>query len=265
MCEAALGTDSAGSIRIPAACCGIVGFKPTHGLVPTEGVFPLAPSFDTAGPMARTVAGCEAAMRALAPGLESTEVDLHDVRIGIAWLDHADAGVRARVEHVVTLFGERKPLELTFSRQAYPAFMREAANVHRDLFAEHRDLYGGNVRTKIERCLQVTEKEYEDAVATRERFRETSVEAVGRQVDLVVTPTLPCVAPPVGVGDLALRERLISLTYPFNALGWPALALPCGSAEHGLPASVQLAAPADCDAFVLAAGASIGRAIGSPL
>ncbi|MBA2537440.1 MAG: amidase [Actinobacteria bacterium] len=265
MCEAAVGTDSAGSIRIPAACCGIVGFKPTHGLVPTDGVFPLAPSFDTVGPMARTVAGCEAAMRALAPELERADVDLQSIRIGVAWLDEADASVRARVEHVATLFRKRKPLELTFPREAYPAFMREAANVHHDLFAEHRDLYGTNVRTKIERCLRVTDDEYEAAVATRERFRERTAEAVDGQVDLVLTPTLPCVAPPVGIGDLALRERLISLTYPFSALGWPALALPCGEAEDVLPASVQLAAPAGSDAFVLAAGAAVERALASPV
>ena len=266
MCEAALGTDSAGSIRIPAACCGIVGFKPTHGLVPTEGVFPLAPSFDTAGPMARTVSECAAAMRALEPGLEPPEtVHLDDLRIGVAWFDEVDAGVRARVDHAATLFGERTTMDLTFPRGAYAAFMREAADVHRELFSDRRDLYGATVRLKIERCLAVTDEEYEEAVTTRERFREISTEAVDGKVDLVLSPTLPCVAPPVGIGDLALRDRLISLTYPFSALGWPALALPCGPAEDGLPASVQLAAPGGRDAFLLSVGAELERLLSSPV
>jgi aspartyl-tRNA(Asn)/glutamyl-tRNA(Gln) amidotransferase subunit A len=266
MCDAALGTDSAGSIRIPAACCGVVGFKPTHGRVPTDGVFPLAPSFDTAGPMARTVSGCAAAMRALDPDLESPDaVVLDDLRIGVAWLGEADPGVRARVDRAASLFGGRTPIDLSFPREAYPAFMREAADVHRDLFAEHRDLYGENVRTKIERCLAVTDEEYDEAVATRMRFRELASGAVDGNVDLVLSPTLPCVAPPVGIGDLALRERLISLTYPFSALGWPALALPCGPAEDGLPASVQLAAPQGRDAFLLAVGAALEGALASPV
>jgi aspartyl-tRNA(Asn)/glutamyl-tRNA(Gln) amidotransferase subunit A len=75
LADAALGTDSGGSIRIPAACCAIVGFKPTYGLAPVDGVFPLAPSYDHVGPMARDVAACAELMRALVPGLEATVVE----------------------------------------------------------------------------------------------------------------------------------------------------------------------------------------------
>jgi len=97
LADAALGTDSGGSIRIPAACCGVVGFKPTHGLVSLEGCFPLAPSYDHAGPMARDVAGCVALMRALAPELGPVEVgSLDRVLVGIAWCEHADPLVRQR-------------------------------------------------------------------------------------------------------------------------------------------------------------------------
>jgi aspartyl-tRNA(Asn)/glutamyl-tRNA(Gln) amidotransferase subunit A len=264
LCDVALGTDSAGSIRIPAACCGVVGFKPTHGNVSTEGVFPLAPSFDTAGPMARTVAECVEVLRALGLDLSSSPVDLADVRVGVAWLEHADAGVRERVEHAVARFGESKPVDMpVVLQEVYPVFMREAADVHRELFAEHRPLYGENVRTKIERCLRVTDEEYDDALRARDRYRDAWLEAVDSKVDVVVTPTIPCVAPPIGIGDLALRERLISLTYPFSVLGWPAVALPCGAAEDGLPASVQLAATRGKDAHVLACAFTLEGALAS--
>ena len=264
MCDAALGTDSAGSIRIPAACCGVAGFKPTHGRVPIDGVFPLAPSFDTAGPMARTVGECAAAMRALDQTLPTTPVALADLRVGIAWLEAADPLVRARVAEAASLFTERRTLELPFGRELHPVFMREVADVHRSLFAERRDLYGESVRIKVERCLAVESDAYEAALAARERYHEAWSEAV-RDVDLLLTPTLPCVAPPAGIGDLALRETLIRFTFPISALGWPAVSLPCGPAEDGLPASVQLTAPSAKDDFVLGAGIALERALASPV
>jgi aspartyl-tRNA(Asn)/glutamyl-tRNA(Gln) amidotransferase subunit A len=264
LCDLALGTDSAGSIRIPAACCGITGFKPTHGLVPTDGVFPLAPSFDTAGPMAQTVRECADAMGLLAPGLGREELDPAELDVGVAWLDRADPLVAARVNDAAECFPRRRPLEFPLpERTTYTAFMREAADVHRELFARHRELYGDNVRTKIERCLLVTDEEVDAAHDAREAYRTRAEEALG-ELDLLLVPTLAFVAPPVEVPELELRERMIELTYPFNHLGWPALALPCGPAEHGLPASVSLVGRPGADALVLAAGESLERALSSP-
>jgi aspartyl-tRNA(Asn)/glutamyl-tRNA(Gln) amidotransferase subunit A len=260
LCAVALGTDSAGSIRIPAACCGIVGFKPTHGLVPMEGCWPLAPSYDTGGPMTRDVAACVAMMKALVPSFDPTEVELGDVVVGVAWLERADPLVRARVEAAASLFPQRRALELPLLQQeTYPVFMREAAGVHRELFSEHSEQYGDNVRTKIERCLAVTDEEYERALAARKQYVEKLSAAI-ESVDLVLTPTLECVAPPVA-DDLVLRERVIRLTYPFNVVGWPALAMPCGRAEDSLPASLSLAAPRERDAYVLGAGIALEAAL----
>jgi aspartyl-tRNA(Asn)/glutamyl-tRNA(Gln) amidotransferase subunit A len=136
--------------------------------------------------------------------------------------------------------------------------MHEVATVHRELFDEHSDAYGENVRLKIERCLRVTESDADAARTRRDEVRERFLEATG-DVDLLLTPTVPFVAPAADADEIAFRKRGISLTYPFNCLGWPALALPCGAAEDGLPASVQLVGKLDDDALVLGVGASLVR------
>jgi aspartyl-tRNA(Asn)/glutamyl-tRNA(Gln) amidotransferase subunit A len=259
---AALGTDTGGSIRIPAACCGIVGFKPTHGLVPIDGCFPLAPSFDHAGPMARSVGECAAMMAALVPGLEQRELgSLADVEVGVAWIDLADPLVARRVSEAARTFPSRRPLLLPRPRNVTAVFEREVGDVHRTRFAEHRGGYSRNVAAKIERCLAVSDAQFEAGVRERERYRERMAAALAG-VDLVVTPTLRCVAPPAGIDELSIRPTLTSLTFPFNAIGAPALALPCGPAEGGLPASVQLIGPPGADALVLAAGALLEGRLG---
>jgi aspartyl-tRNA(Asn)/glutamyl-tRNA(Gln) amidotransferase subunit A len=258
LADVALGSDSGGSIRIPGGWCGVVGFKPTWGLVSLEGCFPLASSFDHAGPMARTVGECEEAMRVLAPGFEPHEVELDDVRAGFAWTERADPLLRARVEEAIARFPGAQAIELPDVTPTYPLFMREVADVHRELFSEHSESYGENVRPKIERCLAVGDAEAETASRVREELRAAYLEAT-EDVDVLLTPTVPMVAPPADADELGFRERGISLTYPFNCLGWPALALPCGPAEDGLPASLQVVGKPGADAFVLGVGASLVR------
>ena len=260
--ELALGTDSAGSIRLPAAWCGVVGFKPTHGLVPVEGCFPLAPSYDVVGPMASSVDGCERLLQVLAPGFEPAALEsLEELEVGVAWLDRADPLVRERVAVAAALFPRRRELELPLAPSNRADFMREAADVHRALFPGNEELYGENVRSKIERCLRVTDAEVAAAERERAEYRERMAEAAGG-LDLLVTPTVAFVAPPADVDELEMRGVGTSLTYPSSALGWPALALPCGSAEDGLPASVQLTAPARRDARVLAGGRLLESLLG---
>jgi aspartyl-tRNA(Asn)/glutamyl-tRNA(Gln) amidotransferase subunit A len=253
LAEAALGTDSGGSIRIPSACCGTVGFKPTYDLVPTDGCFPLAPSFDHVGPMARSVQGCVALLTSLAPEFEPRELEsLEEVSVAVAWTDEADPLVAARVRKAAARFPRRADIEWPRAR-IDAAFMREVADVHRELYAENAELYGEEVAVKIERCLAVTDHEATQAQRAREQYRERCDDELSGY-DLLLTPTLSCVAPQVGIGDITLRTTLTRNTLPFNALGWPALALPCGPAEDGLPASVQLVGRPGTDALVLAAG-----------
>jgi aspartyl-tRNA(Asn)/glutamyl-tRNA(Gln) amidotransferase subunit A len=254
LAEAALGTDSGGSIRIPAACCGVVGFKPTFDLVPPAGCFPLAPSFDHVGPMAATVEDCRELLESIAPTFRRQDLESpEEVAIAIAWLDEADRLVRTRVEGAAARFPNSAYVD--WPRPSIGAlFMHEVANVHRELFAEQAELYGEELSVKIDRCLAVSDAEAARAERARAEYRERCAELLD-DFDLLLTPTLQCVAPPTGIGDLALRERLIANTLPFNTLGWPALAVPCGAAEDGLPASVQLVGKPGADALVMAAGA----------
>jgi aspartyl-tRNA(Asn)/glutamyl-tRNA(Gln) amidotransferase subunit A len=261
LADAALGSDSGGSIRIPAAWCGVVGFKPTFDLVSLEGCFPLAPSFDHAGPMARSVRECVAMLEALAPGFHSERsVSLDELEVAVAWTELADPLVRERVDAAAALFPRTTRIEFPLAAAIGPAFMREAADVHRGLFPERADDYGDNVRTKLERCLALTEAEVETARQAREAHRAEAERAIGN-ADLLVTPTLAFVAPPADVVELEIRVRTIQFTIPFNSLGWPALALPCGPAEDGLQASVQLVGRPGTDALVLAAGEALEAAL----
>src|SRR6476620_5388370 len=171
LADAALGTDSGGSIRIPAACCGVVGFKPTYGLVWLQGCFPLAPSFDDDGPMARSVEECESMLETLAPSFEPAALEsLEELRVGVSWIDQAEPLVAARVQEAAAHFPDRRDVELRFPREVDDLFMREVADVHRELFAEHGDLYGEDVASKIERCLEVSDSEAQAAARAREAY-----------------------------------------------------------------------------------------------
>jgi len=251
--DLALGTDSAGSIRIPAAWCGVVGFKPSYGLVPVDGCFPLAPSFDVVGPIASTVEGCEDLMRALVPNFPSNNElrALSELEVGVAWLEEAEPDVRAGVAAAAAHFPNRRAIELPLAPKNRADFMLEVADVHRALFPGNEEMYGENVRGKIERCLDVTEAEAAAAAREREEYRER-VEAALEGIDVLVTPSVPFVAPPADVDELTIRGPGTMFTYPFSALGWPALAL---------PPYVQLVARPGQDALLLA----VGKLLASPV
>ena len=255
--DGALGTDTGGSIRIPAACCGIAGFKPSFGLVPIDGVFPLAPSFDHAGPMARDVGGCVELMRALVPGFVAAT--LGDVRVGVTWVDRCEPLVAARMLEAAAVFGA-VPVEFPTAEAVSPAFMREVGDVHRELYPDNAELYGDNIRGKIERCIALDDATYASAVEERRRVTARAEQALDG-LDLLLAPTLGFVAPQADAVEVEIRAAVTLFTFPFNALGWPALALPAGPAEDGLPASVQVIGRGGSDALVLAAGLALEAAL----
>jgi aspartyl-tRNA(Asn)/glutamyl-tRNA(Gln) amidotransferase subunit A len=253
LADAALGTDSGGSIRIPAACCGIVGFKPSYDLVPLDGCFPLAPTFDHAGPMARSVGECVAMMEALVPGFRREP--FRRASIGSAWIDRCEPLVARRLQEVADVAGAR-PVDFPLPAGVGPAFMGEVADVHRDLFAESAESYGANVRSKVERCLALSELEIAAGRDARTEYVARASEAM-EGLDLLLVPTLAFVAPRLPADEQDVREAILQFTFPFNALGWPALALPAGPAEDGLPASIQIVGRPGDDALVLAAGEAL--------
>jgi Asp-tRNA(Asn)/Glu-tRNA(Gln) amidotransferase A subunit family amidase len=210
--------------------------------------------------MARDVDGCVRQLEALVDDFAGTSLDsLEEVEVAVAWIEDAEPLVAARVREATAHFPRARDLD--WPRPHIDAlFMREVADVHRELYAENAELYGDEVATKIERCLAVSDAEATLAARNRDEYHEQCT-ALLDGFDLLLTPTLSCVAPPLGIGDLALRATLIRNTLPFNTLGWPALVLPCGPAEDGLPASIQLIGRPGSDALVLAAGEQLATAL----
>ena len=262
LADAALGSDTGGSIRIPAACCGVVGFKPTYGLVPLEGCFPLAPSLDHAGPMARSVEECTAMLEALVPGFERASLgSLEEVEVGVAWTEHAEPLVRARVEEAAAAL-PRPPRGRPPARRGASA-PSSCARWQTSTASSTPRTPTSTARTSRRRSSSAsrsptpsTRRGCAPATRTASRWRSSSTRSTWSS-----RPTLPFVAPPAGQDERELRGRLTLLTWPFNVLGAPALALPCGPAEDGLPASVQIAGPPGDDALVLAAGALLEHAL----
>jgi Asp-tRNA(Asn)/Glu-tRNA(Gln) amidotransferase A subunit family amidase len=245
MCELGIATDTGCSIRLPASCCGVVGLKPSWGRIPVDGVFSLCPTFDTVGPMARTV-GDVALMWSVLTGEPVPEPRLAGLRIGLITQPPSVGGPALPPNDAATVYVERlEELGATVVEASipeppadtWPLFFYEAAASHRATFPARADEYGANVRAKLELAQAVDSREAASARAAVETWR-----AFRPDVDLYVAPVLGRPVPSVDCDELEVRIPATAFLRCFNVLGWAALAI----------GDLQLVAPRD--EVVLAAG-----------
>lgn len=270
LCAGAIGTDTAGSVRIPAAACGVVGFKPTFGRISRAGVFPLAASLDHVGTLARTVAdaavlfaaveGCDprdpataGAGRRRAAGLPwpegslQQEAPLAGLQVGLPQnffpelSDHENqAAFQRAVDRLVELGASPVPVTLPMVEEAYKHLVfiisREAAQVHRAWFLARPGEYCRDVRERLSWALGVAEATYQKAQEWRRAFVAGLEEVLGR-CHVLATPALPILPPPLGTREVELGGRpvdatiaLSTFTGPFNLTGMPSIVVPAGVA-----------------------------------
>jgi aspartyl-tRNA(Asn)/glutamyl-tRNA(Gln) amidotransferase subunit A len=245
----ALGTDTGGSVRVPAALCGTFGLKVTHGAVPLEGVFPLVPSLDTVGPLADSIEGIELTYRVLS-GDDRPIPAPEQARIGIPqpWHDAAPMAddvaeeFQGAVESLRGMGHEIRPIEMPDvapSMQIVHAIAPEVRQVHRP-FRERGENYGEDVADRLDDAERVTDEEIAEARKWQEMMRTRFADAFAT-VDFLLTPTVPVRRKVIGedaIGDKHYRSVLSYFTSLVNHTLHPALAMPiAGSGEP--PASLQ--------------------------
>ncbi len=274
----ALGTDTAGSVRIPAALCGCVGFKPSWGAISTRGVVPLAPTLDTVGFLTDTVANAARAFSACArPGRAARLA--HPV-IGIIEshaYDRVEDEIVASIEEALRLLESTGARIRRIATTAFadcvgigvPLVRWEAIGYHRQWFPARRGEYGPDVARSLDAAMELKRRDYTEAMAARRALARAARRLLG-DVDLLAGPTVPITAfpnrvayEPVAPGGELPRFALTRLTYPFSLSRLPAITVPCGLTSRGLPVGLQLAAGWQQDVFLLQAASAYEGARGA--
>jgi amidase len=265
--DVAFGSDTGGSIRIPAACCGVAGLKTTRGRIPLDGVLPLAPSLDTVGPMARSVADVARGMALLEPAFAAAPAggigrEGRDLLVGRLRLP-AEPRVDQAVDTALAATGvEVADVVLPGWWPATAAAMRilgaEAWQVHHTLWEHHADELSPDVSARLHDASSVTPADLE-AAWQRARLWETELAEVFTRVDLLALPVLAGPPPPL---EDATRLTDIRYAAPFNLAGVPALALPVRAASPGVPPCLQLVGPLMSEEQLVAFGLEVETAAG---
>ncbi len=278
LCYGAIGTDTAGSIRLPASCCGIVGLKPSYGLVSTRGVIPLSWTHDHAGPMARTVADTALILQAIAsydpadicshkfPAVHypaAMEENTRPLRLGVPrefFWQQLDAEVEQAAEAALKLLSELTTgaHDVRISVPTDTAVFRcEPFSYHQKYLAEHGNEYHPETLRRIRTGAEVTATEYIDGYRKLQQHRR-DILRVFEEVDLLITPTTTILTPTIAGLEAAPQElrpteiRMLRNTRPFNVFGLPTISIPCGFSKSGLPIGLQISGAPGAEGTVLA-------------
>lgn len=255
LCAAATGSDTGGSVRIPAAFCGCVGFKPTFGRISMRGLLGASPTFDHVGFLTRTVEDAEIMFHtALGPpsssAAPSSSASPSNVRVGVAreyFFDGLEPGVAVSVSSALEKF---RALGATVEDIAYPIDAKTMATVFDPVVVfEIWGRYGADWRitpglfsksfAEFFETERPTVTEYESALAALKTY-QAAVDRLFDRVDVIVSPTVPVTAPPIA-GPID-GGKILRNTWPLNAAGTPAISIPCGTDAAGLPVGLQLTA-----------------------
>jgi aspartyl-tRNA(Asn)/glutamyl-tRNA(Gln) amidotransferase subunit A len=265
MAFVATGTDTGGSIRVPASFCGVAGLKPTYGLVDRAGVQPLGLSLDHVGPLARTVDDVRIALDAMSghalsdPGrLRPSPASLREIRIGLPenfYFDtvqpHVKTAVLSAAQRAEDLGARVSPVRVpdveALNQAGLVILLAEAAAVHQ-ANRQRRDDFGSDVLALLDQGALIPAADYVNAQRLR-KLLLAEFHALFRGINCLLTPTTPITAPRIGQKEITLdgvvhdtRMLTTRCVRGFNVLGFPALSIPCGHASDGLPIGLQLAA-----------------------
>ena len=263
--DASLGTDTAGSVRIPAAFCGVTGMRPTEGLVSTRGVVPTAWSLDTVGPLARSAEECERLLETMAGRpLGGGQVG-DELRLGVlaSLFERAEPAVAAACERALDELPGRKdsvvlPLHDEISTITQLIMLPEAANAHLPWLRTRLADYGADVRARLLAGLFLPSPAYVTGLRARRWARAEHERELG-DYDLLVAPAMPITAPRLDAIPEDYRLLLMPYNSPAALLGLPALSMPCGFVD-GLPVALSLMGRRGEDATPLAAAKAFQRA-----
>jgi len=278
----ATGTDTGGSIRIPASFCGVVGLKPTYERVSRQGVMPLGLTLDHAGVLARTVRDVAVAFRLIARHSSgygpATHADLRGMRIGVPenfFVERIAPDVmlsfRAAVQTAAALGAhvtEIKLPDVEAINMVGRVVQLSEVSALLTRYLDRRDEIGRDIQVLVEQGRLISAIDYLNAQRVRTVLAR-DFSKIWKNLDCLMTPATPMTAPKIGEINVAIgtlieevRSAATRLTRPFNVLGWPALALPCGFSDAGMPIGLQVVAPPQQEDTLLQAGAALEDAFG---
>ncbi len=279
----AVGTDTGGSVRIPACLCGVAGLKPTTGRIPLEGVIPLSSTLDTVGFLARRVSDAGAALAVGADqappfSLEHLHQRVEGWRVGVpsgGFFSQMQPAVASAFEDTQRLLGDLgcqlrdfDPPGIEEMPELVATFIQAEGSAFHERYRGSEHLYGQSFRDRVLKGREIKALTF---IMARQRQLELQEKwlQLGGQYDLLIFPSGPALAPPhgataieVGGEPFPFRALLAHFTRPFNLLGWPALSVPNGVSAEGLPTGVQIVGPPDTESRLLALGHQLEQALG---